>query len=127
MSNECKCTHPDGGGMKCPSQHLAVCIRGRDKECYGDCIPIPSNYKIQTSDFSLWLIEMITQSVDQYAQEHYSKLITRFPLKRSSENLQGQGGRMTFRINNFVNIYVRFSYDLPEEGPEGLYQTFNVH
>jgi len=110
MSKECKCTNPDGGGTKCPVQHVAICIRGKDKECYGECVPIPTNYTSTTSRFNQWLQNSVEDVVRIYAGENYPNSIRLSPLTISTQSDLLDGGKITFRIDN-INIYVRFSYE----------------
>lgn len=110
MSKECKCTNPDGGGTKCPVQHVAICIRGKDKECYGECVAIPTNYTSTTRGFNQWLQNSIKDVVGIYADENYPDTIRFSPLTISTQSDLLDGGRIIFRVGN-INIHVRFSYE----------------
>lgn len=110
MSKECTCTNPNGGGTKCPVQHVAICIRGKDNECYGECVPIPTNYSFITSRFNLWLQSRIENVVGIYASENYPDLMRFSPLTISSQSNLLDGGKITFRLDN-TSIHVRFSYE----------------
>ncbi|MGO4294413.1 hypothetical protein [Chitinophaga sp. RAB17] len=110
MSNECKCTHPDGGGAKCPVQHVALCIRGKDMQCYGECVPIPGSYSFETSGFNRWLDDIINQSVNDYARANYGEKTSQFGVTRLSDSSALQDGRITFQLDT-IKIHIRFSYE----------------
>lgn len=110
MSNECKCTHPDGGGTECPLQHVALCIRGKDRECYGTCIPIPGSYSFPTSGFGNWLDNIIDQSVNDYARANYGEKASQFGVTRLSDSSALQDGRITFQLDT-IEIHIRLSYE----------------
>jgi hypothetical protein len=110
---ECKCTNPDGGGTKCPIQHVAVCIRGKDRECYGECVPIPENYSTTTNNFNRWLSEKVKEVVLDYATQNYAIIFNAF-LEQMSKSDRDQGGKITFRFGN-VLIYTQFSYEFKND------------
>lgn len=115
MSNECKCTNPDGGGTRCPAQHLAVCIRGKDKECYGRCVPIPSNHSFATRGFKQWLDISIEEAVREYALNNYRRDMEDSYLDRVTGSDSTQGGNMTFHLGGNIRIYVQFSYEFSND------------
>ena len=110
MRNECKCTNPDGGGTKCPTQHVAICIRGKDKQCYGECVSIPHSYRVATSDFKQWLVDEIEGAVRQYAVENYADNLGPLSIIRITQADRPSGGGMTFRIEGGITISVQYSY-----------------
>jgi len=110
MSKECKCTNPDGGGTKCPVQHVAICIRGKDKECYGECVPIPTSYTSATNRFNQWLQNSVEDAVRTYVTENYSSSMRFSPLTISSQSDLLDGGKITFRIDT-ISIHAKFSYE----------------
>lgn len=124
MSNsECKCLKPEGGGTKCPPQHIALCIRGKDKECYGECIPIPNAYRFDTFRFKQWMFDSIENQIGEYvsnvlAQENRLDSLW---LEKSVESSLLNGGTLTF-MSPIGNIYVRFNFQFKDEGfePGGL-------
>lgn len=68
-ASECKCLNPEQGGTKCPVQHVALCIRGKDRECYGECIPIPSSYRSISNEFKLWIQSVVNEKVNEHISE----------------------------------------------------------
>src|SRR5687768_7527130 len=98
MRNECKCTNPDGGGTKCPPQHLAVCIRAKDKECYGECVPIPTDYYEDTRDFNQWLGHQVEDVVVDYVSTNFNPSFYVRELQKLSEDIRGQGEKVTFYV-----------------------------
>jgi hypothetical protein len=115
MSNECKCLNPDGGGTKCPPQHVALCIRGRDRECYGECVPIPINYsRPNSSQFIDWLNDSIRSKVLTYLEnnyEDYAKSFNYNVLEKVGEDTSNNGGVLSFQSNVGI-IRVRYSFEL---------------
>lgn len=117
MNNpECKCLKPEGGGTKCPPQHIALCIRGKDKECYGECIPIPNKYRIESYDFKDWLLDNLESKVGEYVSNN---LPNAFPyqstgINKISESNLSKGGTLTFS-SNLGNIYVRYSFEFKDD------------
>jgi len=124
MSNECRCTNPDGGGTKCPDQHVAICIRGRDRECYGSCVKIPGYYSNTSGEFNRWLQVNIEGEVVVYAIQNYSREMEIFRLEISSQSELRDGGKITFQIGD-VRIYVKFSFQFRNDS-EPLGGTFEV-
>jgi len=61
MSTICNCSSSNGGGTKCPDQNIAICVQGKDGRCYGECIPIPSQFKHDSNHFQVWLKQVIQQ------------------------------------------------------------------
>lgn len=118
MSNECKCINPDGGGTKCPVQHIALCIRGNDQQCYGECLPIPGDYSQQTPNFNQWLQDSIYHSVNEYAEDNYAQRFPYRSLEVQSSAEEPSGGRMTFRFDNYV-IYVKYSFQFDKNRESG--------
>lgn len=111
MGKECKCTNPDGGGTKCPVQHLALCIRGKDMECYGECIPIPNSYHRATNMFHQWLSENIENATELYVRKNFSFYDERIFINRAAESNTLEGGKVIFDVNNQLRIYVQFEYE----------------
>ncbi len=127
MSNpECKCLKPEGGGTKCPPQHIALCIRGKDKECYGECIPIPNTFRFETVKFKEWMTDSIQQQISDYistvlAQENRHDS---FWLEKDVESTFQNGGTITF-MSPIGSIDVRFNFQFKDEGFEpGSFQNF---
>jgi len=68
MGTECKCSGSSGGGTKCPDRHIAICIQGKDGGCYGQCIPIPSQFGYDSIDFQGWLKQIIQRETSRYGE-----------------------------------------------------------
>ncbi len=126
MSKECKCTNPDGGGTKCPIQHVALCIRGKDKECYGECVLIPNSFYTATDNFNSWLLNKVEEVVFDYASENYKNQRIDFSLEQILKSDRIQGGKITFRVDNIL-IYVQFSYEFKNDNePLGTKLEFSI-
>jgi len=63
--SKCECKNPTGGGMNCPPQYVAVCVRDSDGECRGDCISIPESYSFPSDEFQVWLVEALSSLLIQ--------------------------------------------------------------
>ena len=111
MSTACKCTNPDGGGTKCPSQHIAVCIRERDGHCYGECVPIPDRYDHITFDFSQWLTRELNRAIREFIDKWTTLNVALFTDQYiNTDAIRDYIGQLTFEIG-YTRIYVRFRFE----------------
>tara|TARA_Y100000815_G_C13110624_1_gene412983 strand:- start:60 stop:464 length:405 start_codon:yes stop_codon:yes gene_type:complete len=123
MTSKCKCLNPEKGGTKCPTQHIALCIRGKDRECYGECIPIPNKFEKISQNFTQWSENTIKERV----AEHMKDLTEQYKAFGSKEYLvnqlrseneldfQNYSGRMKFSTSNFDEINVNYSFSFEEK------------
>lgn len=109
MGSECKCINPDGGGTKCPPQHVAICIRGKDKECYGECLSIPGVYYVDSPTFKLWLENSINEVVSNFTIQNYPQKNRNSRLQRLYNTNLFEDGKLMFQIGD-IKIFVRVSY-----------------
>lgn len=110
MENECKCINPYGGSVKCPFQHIAICITGKDSKCQTECVPIPIDYFSPTHSFNNWLLKIFEEKVIIYIINNYDSSIIN-GLRRTSELMHSShGGLVTFEVFSDIDINVRFSY-----------------
>ena len=112
MSTECRCTNPDGGGTKCPSHHLAICIRELDGQCYGECIPIPSYFQIVNPHFFQWLEEEVNKAAREFVDIRTSlkgKFINDQPI--TNKDVSNGGGRLVYRLPGANKVYVWFRFE----------------
>lgn len=123
MSSSCKCQNPEKGGTKCPTQHIALCIRGKDRECYGECILIPKEFGKVSQNFTRWSENIIKEKV----VDHMKDLVEDYKAFGSKENLvnnlrsesqpnfQNYSGRIKYSTSNFDKISVNFSFSFEEK------------
>jgi len=126
MSSVCRCLRPDGGGTKCPSQHVAVCIRESDGECYGECIAIPGNYQSIDPRFTQWLNQQLTDAVREFVYKNTSSegsYLRHQPI--TGDALGNYSGRLTFDLGS-NRIFVRFQFEFaaPQRGGLQLGEAF---
>lgn len=122
MSTNCKCLNPEGGGTKCPTQHIALCIRGKDRECHGECIPIPNEFKNTSESFAFWsesvikekVVEHIKEFEDDYkafgSKEYVSNMLRTIKIS----DFQGFSGRLKYTTTEQDSIEVSFSFSFEE-------------
>lgn len=113
MNNpECKCLKPDGGGTKCPPQHIALCIRGKDKECYGECITVPNKFRSESYQFTDWLKDEIENKVAEYVSNNFFHVHTYESkrIEKINESVFDKVGTVTFR-SSLGDIHVRYSFE----------------
>lgn len=123
MSTQCKCLNPEKGGTKCPEQHLALCIRGKDRECYGECIPIPSDYKKVSERFTAWSEIAIKERVIQHMVDFKEEYRAFESPERLSESLKttsdldfsNLSGILEYRTLNFDEIKVNFKFSFSQD------------
>lgn len=70
MATKCKCKSTDSGGTKCPDRHLALCITGKDRKCYGECIPIPNEYAQFSEYFQQWSLDEVNKSIANHLSKN---------------------------------------------------------
>jgi len=129
MSTECKCTNPDGGGTKCPSQHIAVCIRERDGQCYGECVPIPEKYGYVSDRFTQWLEREINHAAREFVNKKTDLNISLFSNQSiKTHEISNYTGQLTYYIGGTNRIFVRFLFEFSKEQRGGLRMgdEFNV-
>jgi hypothetical protein len=114
MSSQCRCINPDGGGTVCPPQHIALCIRGADMQCYGECTPIPALFDSITRDFAEWVNFSIYTTVNQYAVNTYDKGEQLIPTLDLVNDLFSFSGQRVYQYGN-SRIDVRFSFSFYNE------------
>ncbi|GEM_PF-6427648 len=110
-SNKCRC-QPDGGGISCPDQCIALCIRGRTGGCNGTCIPIPRQYNRFSVRFENWVDAEIHNEVLRYA------LGANFPglteqnfnnyFKKEKSDFQNRG-RIIFTSDQAIKIIATYN------------------
>ena len=119
MSSQCNCIHPEGGGTICPIQHLAICIRGKDRECYGECIPIPREFNPFSYEFDSWANDIIRTKVEDHISNNldYFQDPNGFELPSTPMNYRDFGSqkgvfsvRSRFR-RDVINVQYSFSFD----------------
>src|SRR5690554_4855603 len=122
MSANCKCLKPEGGGTKCPTQHIALCIRGKDRECYGECIPIPDDFRKVSKQFTYWSENQIREKVVEYMKEFardYKAFgpkdqVSRMLRKETEFDFQNLSGRQIYSTRENDRIVVTFSFSFEE-------------
>ncbi|CAM1348722.1 hypothetical protein [Tenacibaculum halocynthiae] len=132
MSSKCKCLNPEKGGTKCPTQHIALCIRGKDRECYGECIPIPSEYNHISDRFTFWAQNEVSERVNEHILSN-KKLYKDFPnFKERFNEFKKEGHRdihpkgfakFSNEINDEIRVQYSFSFEdriNPLEGGQKL-------
>lgn len=126
-NSECRCL-PDGGGTKCPPQHIAMCIKGTDRHCYGECIPIPLSYSFASSEFLYWMDNSIMKNFGEYIKRNFADRIYYTdddPERINKQNFE-KGGTTVFNVNGIGNFRVRYSYEFINERPgSGLLMNYN--
>ncbi|MAT90266.1 MAG: hypothetical protein CMC35_06195 [Flavobacteriaceae bacterium] len=88
MSKECNCIKPKGGGTTCPSQHIALCIRGKDRQCYGECIPIPQKFRSFSESFTFWAKNIVKEKVNEHISKNSNIYFDTKDFKEISHNLE---------------------------------------
>ncbi|SOD81067.1 hypothetical protein [Spirosoma fluviale] len=110
-SIKCKCTHPDGGGTTCPPRHVAICIRGKDKQCYGECKPIPIEYNSVTFQFQKWLSDDIRKAVIEYIEDNYPINKDLMSFKRGPDLLLPDSDNLVYEVEGIGKIFVKINYE----------------
>ncbi len=127
--NECKCIKPDGGGTSCPEQCIALCVRGRDRECQGKCIPIPREFIGASFQFTSWMDKKIKAEMKEYAMSvgfpglTESTFDSYFNTERT-ESINGGSIVLTHPIHGKVAIRFHYEFDIPIGGAT---EDFNVN
>lgn len=121
MSTNCNCQNPKSGGTKCPPQHIALCIRGVDRECYGECIPIPEEYTQFSDQFTYWVENQIKERVKEHIYENpnlYSGLshFREFSHSMEKEHYSDKlpKGHSKFRNSDDDEIGVNYSFSFKD-------------
>ena len=117
MGTACNCMNPTGGGTKCPNQHVAICIRERDGECYGECIPIPGKYYSTGEMFRSWLQFEITSALKDFIEQKTSLKSWKMPdVIVSPETLNSTKGSFQFQLGS-DRIYLMFRFEFRSDSP----------
>lgn len=109
MSNECKCLKPEST-TRCPVQHVAVCIKGKNRQCHGECVPIPLNYREANDSFNDWLTDKVDELVREYAFKD-DETARALGLERGIASGDQKSGALMFRAENVGEIQVRYAYE----------------
>lgn len=109
MSNECKCLKPEST-TRCPVQHVAICIKGKNRQCQGECVPIPEGYRETSDSFNDWLSEKVDELVREYAFKD-EKTSLYFDLERKAGSDDRQARTVMFQAENIGEIQVRYAYE----------------
>lgn len=129
-STKCKCVKPDGGGTTCPDKHIAICVRARDRECYGECIAVPASVPrspfISLRDsFEDWAEIASEEAAKDYVlsvdQEVSKEQLMQFDVNRFRTE---DGGTITFSHFSLGKIYVRYFYDIKTRND---FNSYNSH
>lgn len=130
--SSCKCLNPDGGGTTCPAQHIAICTRWKDGECYGECIPIPKRYSFVSNELKKWIEHIVEANVLSHVDKGLRKGVA-YPLRRierltSNFNDKDSSGQMAFNTLGAVKVQVRFSVEFSRRNSEfDDNENFNVN
>lgn len=115
-SNECRCSGASGGSTKCPENHLAICVRGRDRECYGQCIPIPNQYDHKSESFYQWLsLKLKATTLSHFTEwkNFTGDFLDEINKNEIIGNYRGNG-EVVYQHPNFGIIKVSYSYTFLE-------------
>ena len=123
MSNECRCTNPDGGRHKCPPQHIAICIRDNGGECNGECSPIPGNFQFENNDFGKWLQDNIYEVVNEFAKSKYPSSLQASKLLQMSDLPASRGGSKTYTFGK-IRLDVRYSFEFSKDEESGRHYAY---
>ncbi|XOV94427.1 MAG: hypothetical protein ACFHWX_06920 [Bacteroidota bacterium] len=123
MSANCKCLNPKGGGTKCPEQHIALCIRGKDRECHGECIQIPDEFTEVSDKFSSWsentIQEKVVEHMKEFENDYHAfgsrESISNMLRTESKQRDQGFSGKFEYSTSQFDRIVVNYSFSFAEK------------
>ncbi len=121
MSTNCNCQNPKSGGTKCPPQHIALCIRGVDRECYGECIPIPREYRQVSENFTYWMQNEVNQKVQEHISDNSNLYRQLSNFNETLHSLEKENyldklpkGFSKFRNSNDDEISVQYSFSFED-------------
>lgn len=122
MSKECNCISPKGGGTTCPPQHIALCIRGKDRQCYGECIPIPEKFSSFSEIFTVWAKNTVRVKVAEHISKNSNIYLDSQDFKEISHTLKKEKifdplpkGVSKFRNDSNDEISVQYSFSFVDD------------
>lgn len=121
MSKECNCLNPKGGGTTCPPQHIALCIRGKDRQCYGECISIPEKFGSFSESFTAWAKNTVKVKVEEHISKN-SNIYLKPNFKETLHTLEKEEimdtlpkGISKFRNDTNDEISVQYSFSFADD------------